>query len=107
MTGDDMPDDPPPIPPLPVPGGGALMQFNRSMRIITHPDDPRQFVIGRGECGPFVGRVDPGGIFVHPDMFLVDPGPAGRRALEQLREEQEKDRREGVQYPDRCSPPIS
>jgi len=86
-----------------------IIQFQEGMELITDPSDPSRFwVLGRDACGPFIGRAEADGIHVDPnDLLRINPGPAGLRALQRLREEQEKDRREGRQYPDRCGPPIS
>lgn len=84
-----------------------VIQFSEGMEIITHPADPKQYVIGRDACGPFVGLVDAAGILVHPHLLDIDVGPAAQRAGERLREEQERDRRQGVSYPNRCGPPVA
>jgi hypothetical protein len=82
-------------------------EFIKNLEYITHPGDSHAFAVGRDACGPFVGLVSEEGIRVDPNLLEIFTGPAARRAGERLREEQEKDRREGVQYPGRCGPPVS
>jgi len=102
------------------PRGAAFSEFFRGMEFITHPDDSRRFMLSRDSCGPYIGLplrvlgpefLGHGAIevLVGPSV-LTDPeldGPARRLALERLRQEQEKDRQAGVQYPDRCMVPTS
>jgi hypothetical protein len=85
-----------------------IIQFAEGMRIITHPEDSHFYILGRDACGPFIGVADPAGVLVYGTALPTSySGPGAQLALERLREEQEKDKREGVQYPDRCGPPLS
>jgi hypothetical protein len=81
--------------------------FNDNLEWITSHDGGPVFVLGRDACGPFVAldRTQKG--FVrHPHLLEALDGPSAQMARDRLREEQEKDKREGVRY-DRCGPPIS